>query len=242
MKQQHRRVWEFTPSEFKVIDVCCPTIAGRGRWRGRVHLWSRRVDEMRRQKGKGRKRRHRSTDLWSECSPPVGQLEKKGRAEEEIHPMETSIWNSPNSGRTLPLIKPRKNVFTLTLYMNTAFCRCLTDFSWSRQMGGTQRGVRRSCICWVTVSEIFPWQRRTDLVIDKKLRRHWKEAKGINSWEEVSSQSRGQSGKTQFVSAESVLAHELTSHQSVDQPRVITAKENKMLCIDQFLPGQMWSI
>lgn len=68
------------------------------------------------------------------------------------------------------------------------------------------RGVRPSLICWCTVSEIFPWQRGTHLVIDKKLRHHWKEAKGINSWEEGSSQSRGRSGRTNRKTTE-------TTHQ-----------------------------
>lgn len=75
----------------------CPTIAGRGRWRGGVRLWSRKVDEMRGQRGEARKTRHRSTDLPSECSPPVGQVEKKGRAAEETG---GNIWNSRNSVRT----------------------------------------------------------------------------------------------------------------------------------------------
>lgn len=138
--------------------------------------------------------------------------------------METNIWKSSNSVRTLLFVQPRRNVFTLTLYTKVAAGRWLTDFSWSKQVGGTQRGASRSFVCWFTVSEIFPWQRRTDLVIDKKLRRHWKEAKGINSWA-----VRAEGGQEKRVSntAEGVHARELTSHQSVDQPRVTAAKETK---------------
>lgn len=55
---------------------------------------------------------------------------------------ESNIWKRPNWVRTLLLIQPRKNVFTLTLYINTAVGRWLTHFSWSRQVGGTQRGFQ----------------------------------------------------------------------------------------------------
>lgn len=66
MKQQHVGVREFMSkraSLWSLMCVWCPTVAGRGTRRGGAHLWSRRGDAARRRKGKGRKRRRRSTHL-----------------------------------------------------------------------------------------------------------------------------------------------------------------------------------
>lgn len=150
-RKQQARVREFMSeraSLWSLMCVWCPTVAGRGTRRGGARLWSRRGDEARRWKGKGRKRRRRSTHLWSACSPPGGKLEKRWRAGRQKQICGAALIQ-PSFKTTC------RNVFTLTRYTNTALGRWLTDFSWSRQVGGSQRSVTRSFICWFTVSEIF---------------------------------------------------------------------------------------
>lgn len=86
MKQQHARGRGFMSepaSLWSFMCVWCPTVAGRGTRRGGAHPWSRRGDGARARKGTGRKRRRRSTHLWSACLPPGGTLEKSRKRNSE---------------------------------------------------------------------------------------------------------------------------------------------------------------
>lgn len=105
----------------------CPTVAGTGKGRRGLHLWSRKADGGRRRSLKWGKRRHRSTDLWSGCWLPGG--ERRGRT--KSYGLNLAL-RSEDPGELVPL----------TLYINTVPCRWLTDFNWSRQRGGETQGAR----------------------------------------------------------------------------------------------------
>lgn len=194
--------------------VECPTVAGRGRGGRGVHLWSRKADEGRRRIRKWRKRRHRSTDLWSACSLPGG--ERRGRQRGRINSsIGLKSWlelflRIDNSQRSESILIQSSHKRFENTNRKVICCWLQNVWLWLSQSephslctltlspaGGSQSSTdpdRRVEKHKQDVSEtvhmlvysvwIICIICRTDLVVDEELWGHRQEAKSIHSWEE----------------------------------------------------------
>lgn len=163
----------------------CPTFAGRDRGRRGAHLWSMQADERRTGIQRWRKRRCRSTDLWSACSLPGGKrwrVDWQQEISEFTQGGQQKQWN-----RRSIVTDAERSVNTHSVHQH-----CPLQVAHRPQLTRTDGEKHKQDVLSKTVRALIytVWliciSCRTDLVVDEELRGHRQEAKCIDSWEEGS--------------------------------------------------------